>query len=146
MIGSLKQFRNLRRIGYGLHLVGLLLRLSRSLWWVLNSLKVKVVTGKGFVMIMAVEDQLPVELEWVSTWLGLSNEGIPGKQKSGIAKEGGTVSKSGLWDFFEEITKVIETGIAVGFDFKGGEARAAEEIARREKEEAKKYGVANGRR
>ena len=40
-----------------------------------------------------------------------------------------------VWNLEEEIAKVIETGVALGFDFGGKEKTIKEELSRREKED-----------
>ncbi|KAI9165982.1 hypothetical protein LWI28_024068 [Acer negundo] len=52
---------------------------------------------------------------------------------------GGGVSESS-WNLEEEVTKVIEVGMVVGFDFNGKEHEVREEIAKREKQDVDKLG------
>ncbi|KAK4852204.1 hypothetical protein QYF36_021883 [Acer negundo] len=72
---------------------------------------------------------------------------VPGEaQADGNVIEEGMASRYGSWDFVEEIVRLIEIGMEVGFNFKRGKARAVVEIDKREKEEAEKYTAVNGRR
>ena len=43
------------------------------------------------------------------------------------------------WNLEEEITKVIETGVALGYNFNGKEELIGAEVARREKEDVDRF-------
>ncbi|KAI9198034.1 hypothetical protein LWI28_008949 [Acer negundo] len=50
------------------------------------------------------------------------------------------ITKSGSWNFTNEVAKVIETGIALGIDFDRGNL-VSEEIEMREKEEEERFNI-----
>ncbi|KAI9187338.1 hypothetical protein LWI28_026961 [Acer negundo] len=57
----------------------------------------------------------------------------------GVANEGRGDSSAETWSLSEEVAKVIEMGVALGFDFNGSVEKVAAEISRREKDDEARY-------